>query len=84
MVFSPIKIDGRIVSVAGSSLVVTLTHNAEKASPGYSFAVHDGRRYKGELVLEEVRGDGTATATLKHREKETVVVPGDKVSTLPE
>ena len=69
------KVDGRIATVNASlkTVSITLGENQAGTKAGWSFAVHDGNTYKGQIVIERV-SDNVAFGRISK------VVPGQSIS----
>ena len=76
------KVDGRIATVnaALKTVSITLGENQAGTKAGWSFAVHDGKTYKGEIVIERV-SDNVAFGRISKVKPGQTISAGDIATT---
>jgi chromosome segregation ATPase len=80
------QLDGRIevVSKLNDLVTILVSNNPANAAikPGYSFAISDAQKYKGEAVVTEVK-DNICFAKITRRVEGATINVGDRASTNP-
>ncbi len=74
-------IDGTVANVDGNLKLVTITTGSEaEVKKGYTFAIHDGKTYKGEVEIIDVM-EGAAVGRIRQLVQGASIRKGDRATT---